>query len=258
MPESGVPVALARPPGPVGLQAELADFFAFVKRPRLAPRLPRSAQPAWRGEWLGGLQGRRLACWVLLLWTVNLAALGPLAASVAGMVGAERRLAGMPPWLLAVVWAPIIEEMVFRFGLRRPALASWLAPILVTGLVLGRTPGMALVVVVCGLTVGAVLTRRRYRWPWSRNRAFVSRFAWIFHGMTLAFACLHLLNFNLPASSYWLLPLLILPQWVTGLVLGWMRVRFGIGAAIMLHALFNAGPMLLLWALLHWRPGLPI
>jgi membrane protease YdiL (CAAX protease family) len=53
-----------------------------------------------------------------------------------------------------------------------------------------------------------------------------------------------------------LLPLLVLPQWVTGLVLGWMRVRRGIGASIMLHAMFNGGPLLLIGLILHFAPQL--
>ncbi|MCH4586399.1 CPBP family glutamic-type intramembrane protease, partial [Achromobacter xylosoxidans] len=48
--------------------------------------------------------------------------------------------------------------------------------------------------------------------------------------------------------------LLVLPQWVTGLVLGWIRIRRGIGAAIALHAMFNAGPILLIWAVMRWAP----
>ena len=47
----------------------------------------------------------------------------------------------------------------------------------------------------------------------------------------------------------------MLPQWLTGLALGWMRVRRGIGAAIALHAVFNAGPIVLIWAVMRWVPG---
>lgn len=40
-----------------------------------------------------------------------------------------------------------------------------------------------------------------------------------------------------------------------GLVLGWIRIRRGIGAAIALHAMFNAGPILLIWAVMRWAPS---
>ena len=47
---------------------------------------------------------------------------------------------------------------------------------------------------------------------------------------------------------------LVLPQWATGLVLGWMRVRRGIGAAIAC-ALFNGGPVLMIWLLMTLMPA---
>ena len=77
----------------------------------------------------------------------------------------------------------------------------------------------------------------------------------VFHLVALTFAAVHLTNFVFKDTPYWLLPLLVLPQWVTGLVLGWIRVRRGIGAAIALHATFNAGPILLIWAVMRWLPA---
>jgi membrane protease YdiL (CAAX protease family) len=38
-------------------------------------------------------------------------------------------------------------------------------------------------------------------------------------------------------------------------VLGWMRVRRGIGAAILLHSAFNAGPILMIWIIMRWVPA---
>ncbi|MCY1464048.1 hypothetical protein D9M71_820230 [compost metagenome] len=46
----------------------------------------------------------------------------------------------------------------------------------------------------------------------------------------------------------------MLPQWLTGLVLGWIRVRRGIGAAILLHSVFNAGPILMIWLVMRYAP----
>jgi len=40
---------------------------------------------------------------------------------------------------------------------------------------------------------------------------------------------------------------LVTPQWLTGLVLGWMRVQRGVVAAMILHALFNLGPLTVAW-----------
>jgi membrane protease YdiL (CAAX protease family) len=43
---------------------------------------------------------------------------------------------------------------------------------------------------------------------------------------------------------------------LTGLVLSWMRTRRGIGTSIAMHAMFNAGPVLVVLALLKWAPEL--
>lgn len=48
-------------------------------------------------------------------------------------------------------------------------------------------------------------------------------------------------------------PVMVMPQWMTGLVLAWMRVRSGIGTSILMHMMFNGGPLLLIWLMLQGR-----
>lgn len=244
---------------------ELRDFARFVVRPRLAPRLPgRHAGGQVAADWLSGLRLGRLLKWALLLWAINLLFLGPIAVSAAMAAGAEHRLNVYAiPWLQALVWAPLVEELVFRYGLRRIAHAIWLVP-LCTGILL-TGPGTASVLFLC-----AVLLVCWSPWAHSRGRlSLVSRqpgrametgrryrrmFPVVFHLANVIFAGVHLHNFNIPQAALWLLPLLVLPQWLTGLVLGWLRVRRGIGAAIALHAVFNGGPLLLVWLVLTLMP----
>lgn len=52
--------------------------------------------------------------------------------------------------------------------------------------------------------------------------------------------------------------MLVLPQCMTGLVLAWLRVRRGMGASIVLHAIFNGGPVLLIIGLLKLFDGIPV
>jgi len=95
---------------------------------------------------------------------------------------------------------------------------------------------------------GARLNATGWRW----RRYYVRHFGLAFYLASLAFASVHLFNYRgIAQMPVWLMPLLILPQWTTGLVLGWLRVRLGIGAAIALHALFNGGPVLAIWLLLR-------
>lgn len=241
-------------------RAELRDFLAFIRHPRLAPRP--AGCPAgdgfWR-DWFPAVRLTRMLQWALLMWTVNLMLLGPLAVMAAGMGGATHRLnLDNIPWLTALLWAPVVEELVFRYGLRRLKHLWWLLPLAVAALLNG--PGLlggwllAGFLVWCWLPYGMSWPMARRPLPWAWRRHHVGAFPWIFHLSSLAFSAVHLYNFNLGQTPLWLLPLLVLPQWVTGMVLGWLRVRQGIGAAILLHAIFNGGPLLLVWVVLQAAP----
>lgn len=62
----------------------------------------------------------------------------------------------------------------------------------------------------------------------------------IFYLSFLIFGAIHLTNFELYASYFWLAPLLIAPQTVAGIFLGYTRVKLGLSWAIALHACHNA------------------
>lgn len=198
------------------------------------------------------IQPGRLLAWAATLWLVNLLVLGPIVVAVAGMSGATHRIdVHNIPWVLAIVWAPLIEEMVFRYGLRRPLQAIWLVPILIPGLLFGMSADagwwVALGLLLCWWACmnDQPPTRRVYH----ALRMYRAWFPWVFHAVTLGFAGLHIKNFIFTDFSWWMLPVLVLPQWFSGLVLGWIRVSRGIGAAILLHAVFNLGPLLIAWTL---------
>ncbi len=239
---------------------ELQDFLNFVRRPRPGPRWPgrRSGSRA-QADWLSLPPLRRMLQWAAFLWAVNLMLLGPIAVAAATAGGAQHKLALQAvPWMQALLWAPLVEELVFRYGLRRVGQAFWLTPLATGILFSGPTPGAGLL--LCAVVLLSILPQAEHPWgrrvrhpgrTWARCRAWRNAFPWLFHGASLAFAAVHLYNFNLSQTPWWLLPLLVLPQWLTGLALGWMRVRRGIGAAVLLHALFNAGPLLLVWLILR-------
>lgn len=245
--------------GKIKFRTELRDFIQFLRHPSLSPRTAgRRLGNGVTADWLSGLDLKRLLQWALLLWCVNLVFLGPIAVVAAGAGGAQHRLdISAIPWLQALLWAPLVEELVFRYSLRRIAQAYWLLPS--AAVVMFNGPGwstglfLLAILLLCWRTAGG---RPAAHPGSSRRMALLYRrvFPWAFYAMSLAFAAVHLMNFKLAQTPLWLMPLLVLPQLLTGLVLGWMRVRRGIGASIALHALFNGGPLLVVWLILSWMP----
>ncbi|MFC4277054.1 CPBP family glutamic-type intramembrane protease [Achromobacter aloeverae] len=242
------------------LRDDFKDFLRFVRRPTLRHLPPHAPIVGIGADWVPQTTLRRVLAWVVMLWAFNLLVLGPLALKVATMGGAHHRLeSGNIPWMVAIFWAPLVEEMVFRYFLRRPGQALWLVPLMLAPMLKGPT---AWSLPLAALVVGAsVWTRQRARqagqgWSWGWRRRYVRFFPLVFHVASLTFAALHLGNFTLNHTLLWLMPVLVLPQWLTGLVLGWMRVRRGIGASVLMHMMFNAGPVLLVLALVRWAPEL--
>src|SRR5690606_19311102 len=123
------------------------------------------------------------------------------------------------------------------------------------------TSGMLLlagIVLVCWLPYLVAIPYTRRPLPWTYRQVYRRYFPWVFHLAALSFAAVHLYNFNLHQTPLWLLPLLVLPQWLTGLVLGWLRIKRGIGASMLLHGLFNSGPLLVVWLVLRFAPELAV
>lgn len=266
--QGGAPVHKTR------FRRELADFLRFVWRPRPGARLPgRHARQGVLEDFLPGLSVWRILQWALLLWVINLFIFGPLAVGAAEAGGAQHRLnLHNLPWVQALIWAPIVEELTFRFCLRRVAMLWWFVPLMALILVMGVGPAsgvlLAIALWLCWAPMWAARGRApagglqrfapAYRLTWAQRVRVRRLYPWLYHASAIAFAAVHLYNFRLHEMPLTLMPLLVLPQWVTGLVLGWMRVRRGIGASMLLHGMFNAGPLLLVLLILNFAPSLAV
>ncbi|NQX93962.1 MAG: CPBP family intramembrane metalloprotease, partial [Erythrobacter sp.] len=151
---------------------------------------------------------------------------------------------------LIVIVAPIIEELVFRSWLAgHPAVLAvvplcvggfWLAarspdlfddPIMVSSL---RLLGLSLALVAAP-TSAFLLLRKPV------PDLFIRRFAIFFWISSLAFSLYHIQNYTDASWSMLVIILpLVLPQFVLGTMLGYLRVHYGLIPAIALHAAHNA------------------
>jgi len=237
---------------------EFKQFLMFVLRPSLARRVPRHlAATGWLCDWWPNIRLPRLLAWAATLWVLNILVLGPLVLTVFQLSGATHRISVHNlPWLQAILWAPVVEEMLFRFGLRRPAMALVLVPLMLFVLLNGLAWWASSLLAMAVLCVWWFSARthgpsaRGYQWL----RRYRTVFPWVLHVSVLAFAALHIKNFVFDEMEWWMMVVLVAPQWVTGLVLSWIRVQRGIGGTMLLHGMFNAGPLSVAWLAL-WLLG---
>ncbi|HQS95001.1 MAG: hypothetical protein B7X90_10420 [Novosphingobium sp. 17-62-19] len=144
-------------------------------------------------------------------------------------------------WGGAVLLAPVLEELFFRGWMSGRPAALWLTGIVIAALALfmmvGKGNPLATGAILLGTLIAAgvawLLTRRIGGAPgW-----FMRVFPVMFYLVTALFALMHV--FNYPQVSAVVLPM-VLPQFWSGLMLGYIRVRQGLLAAILAHVASNA------------------
>ncbi|MES1162116.1 MAG: CPBP family glutamic-type intramembrane protease, partial [Rhizobacter sp.] len=151
-----------------------------------------------------------------------------------------------PEWLLgALVLAPIIEELLFRAGMRQawyalaigPALVLLMAAPLTRPTFIALAAWVALVVIVNRALAWSVFRAPGRRFAFARR--YITHFGWIFWTYTLAFALMHMGNYRADGAARALLPLLVLPQLAIGIVLGFLRLRDGLRSSMLMHLIVN-------------------
>ena len=164
----------------------------------------------------------------------------------------------------AVIIAPIIEEFLFRFHLRYGNfiylfllfLAVSVVGFAVATMTTVSFDGFESIVqwakehpiwiapIIC-FGIGLIIFLKEQ----DRNRehrAVKRFFPYIFYLTAFIFAMLHVSNFTLDKSMWLMAPLLVLPQFILGLYLGYIRMRNNLGYSIFIHAFNNAIPLFLI------------
>tara|TARA_B100000941_G_C28367456_1_gene480282 strand:+ start:67 stop:717 length:651 start_codon:yes stop_codon:yes gene_type:complete len=127
----------------------------------------------------------------------------------------------MKPGLIfffAVIIAPLFEEIMFRLILkfRSNFLILW--------------PLQLLIFLQINNKINLLKTIRNF---WKKF------YGWIFYLISIAFGFMHILNFEPSLNIYLLAPVLVAPQILIGINLGYLRIRFGLIWSILFHAFYN-------------------
>jgi len=218
------------------IRAILTDFVTFLRNPRPIQATGLNAE---------GAISRWLVLSVLQIVVLGLVVM-PLIMTwqKTFSLPSPNAFDGLSPlalWGGAVLLAPVLEELFFRGWMSGRPVALWLTLIVIMGLALfaafGRSVPWAAGVVVLATVIAAGVawfrTRRRTQVP----EAFTRAFPVLFYLVTALFALMHV--FNYPQISAVVLPM-VLPQFWSGLMLGYIRVRLGLLAAILAHVASNA------------------
>ncbi len=215
-------------------------WAGFVRHPVLPDRATLSPAPALKSVF--ALFGLDLALMSLLLGALSLALyIGfHMPEHVLGKIE-------LKPGMIAliVIGAPIAEEIVFRGWLSGRIGHLFATPLTIVAL-LGFVGGGAmftqdpskgqtylLVGVAAALLALLALFAFRRR---GAIRFFQRHFAWFYWGSVLAFAGIHLSNFA--SAGIAALPL-VLPQFMLAVILGYLRVNYGLWSSMLTHALHN-------------------
>ena len=94
------------------------------------------------------------------------------------------------------------------------------------------------IIFLLGVLVAPILEELIFRAPlgFFKNSKY---FKVAFYCSFILFGAVHITNFTSYKDFLWLAPLLVLPQTVAGIFLGFIRVKLGLGWSMLLHACHN-------------------
>ena len=226
--------------------AVIRDMLGYLRRPHLV-----AAQKPFTPQAL--MQLLKLLGFALLMLPVLGLFMGAIFAA-AGVALPEpspeyMEVMNRPNFIfLAAVMAPLIEELLFRSWLGKRGGVLWLAPFLLVSLAVivlkdADTLSLGLKTALVIMVLGSfALYMRRYlalrRDEAVLNAALTRVFPFAFWGTSLGFGLMHLANYE-GGDMGLLLPLMILPQFMVGVMLGYIRMRFGLLSAIGFHSAYN-------------------
>lgn len=226
--------------GKTRLPADLAEFFVFVRLPKRGR--PRREKP--------GRVFRTIATLIAFTALFALLVSIPTLLLLRSLIGLRSCIdvEGGTFLVLSVTVGPLVEELLFRAGLRSARWTMCGMPALIALFVQGWQSPLAIAAVTSVALLIDVAIRRRMGAEaeailrWRRGRAFVARYPLIVRGYALAFALVHIINYVSDPAIGWRAGLVVFAvssQLVLGLVLSFLRLRFGLGTSILAHCVWN-------------------
>jgi len=149
-------------------------------------------------------------------------------------------------FILAVIIAPIFEEILFRYYINKPSLFVYgFLTALLFFIVYASFSKMIGLYISIPLAFLVIYVISQDEIVDKLTRVYKDYFPYFFYFGAVLFAYVHIFNFD--GSMLWYhTPLLVFPQFFLALYLGYIRIRNGIQYSIFVHALNNCIPMLIM------------
>jgi len=146
--------------------------------------------------------------------------------------------------LLAVIIAPAIEEVIFRLPLKNTPKNLSISLAVVTVILSARYQQDApFILLIAAVPLLATLYMHYISKPIIKKMiagTFSKYYPVIFYSAAIIFGSVHMLNYTNIQSGVAILPLLIIPQTFIGILLGYIRLRYGFIYAVLFHGIYNA------------------
>lgn len=140
-----------------------------------------------------------------------------------------------------VLIAPILEELVFRNALKYSRVAIAIAIGLILRMIcknfITQPDYIPTAIGLCFLSIPFIAIALKYVDSALKN-LWINNFHFIFHAVAIIFGLVHLSNYD-HINNYFLAIPLIASQVISGYVLGFIKMKFGILYSISLHSTWN-------------------
>lgn len=145
-------------------------------------------------------------------------------------------------FLSTVILAPFIEELFFRLVLK-PKYLNWLILSIFSGILTAIFIYKKIFLLLIPFSILTIiefiflLNRKSFR---RMQIFFLNHFCFFFYLSSLLFGLLHVTNYEpFNYKLIILMPILVSPIVVVGIILGFIRMKFGIWYSMLMHSMIN-------------------
>jgi membrane protease YdiL (CAAX protease family) len=189
-----------------------------------------------------------LKSWFLvLIVSIPLGPLIEILKRIASIEDTDFNYSSFKVFLSMVFLAPIIEELLFRLILK-PKFQNLLIFLIFSGiLAISFLVRKAFILFIIFLLLSVfcfiiLISKKKFR---KVQVYFLAHFPLLFYTSSVFFGFVHITNYEpFNYKLILIMPILVLPMILIGIILGFIRMKFGITYSVLLHSMINIFPFI--------------